>query len=86
MNEEESYRKHLQINALIILAIIVLSAVIIFVPWHIGIIYPLVVGSSLLSLCYSYYTIQYHEIRTIIRVFIALDCILLAVATPVAFA
>ncbi len=86
MNEEKPYRQHLKINVPLALAALLLSAVVILFSWNIGIVYPLVVGCSLLGLGYSYYKIQYHEIRTIIRVFIALDCILLAIVSPVAFA
>jgi len=86
MNEETSTRQHLLFNAALVVAACILSAMVMLIPWQIGLAHTLVAGSSLVGLCYSYYRIQSDEIHTLLRIFIALDCLLLATVSPIAFA
>lgn len=85
MDEEKKYKQHILINIPLVLITLIVSVTVIAVPWHAGIFHTLVNACSILALCYSHYVIQYHEIRTLIRIVISINVIFLAIATPIAY-
>ncbi|MCG8670385.1 MAG: hypothetical protein MI867_13285 [Pseudomonadales bacterium] len=62
-----------------------LTIAVVTMPWHAGAIHSLINGLSLALLFFSYRKNQSQEIRTLLRIGIAIGFICLAVATPVAY-
>ena len=85
MQEDKHYKPHLLLNGVGVLATVLLAILLVKFSWNVGPLQTMVNVLSLAGLSYSYWKIQYHELRTLVRFMIAVNLLCLFVASSVAY-